>query len=184
MTLSTGSVTLKPLRQAGGSALKDLLDGIAALELLPGQEAFVGDPVAMIEQSLADPARHPFAICAGGPAAGPAAVVGMGVLHIGAATDAGWADPASAVLLRGFLIDHHHQGLGYGREATVAAVVLAGELSRELDLPAEGVVLGVNERNSAGYAAYTKAGFERRGTFLGGRPGPQHIMYRAFVNNR
>ena len=148
------------------------------LELAPGQDAFVGDPVGMVDASLADPSRHPFAIVAGTPEA----VVGMGVLHVDAATDTGWPERDSAVLLRGFLIDHRHQGLGYGRAATAAAVGLARELVRELGLPAAGVVLGVNERNAAGYVAYTNAGFEPRGTFHGGRSGPQHIMFRPFVN--
>ena len=106
----------------------------------------------------------------------------MGVLHVDAATDTGWPERDGAVLLRGFLIDRRHQGLGYGREATAAAVGLAQEVARELGLPATGVVLGVNERNLAGYAAYAKAGFEPRGTFHGGRSGPQHIMLHPFVN--
>ncbi|NVM98078.1 GNAT family N-acetyltransferase [Arthrobacter sp. SDTb3-6] len=104
----------------------------------------------------------------------------MGVLHVGAATAAGWVDDDSAISLRGFLVDHRHEGHGYGTKAALAAVGLARDIAAELGLPANGVVLGVNERNGAGRAAYLKSGFVDRGRYLGGRSGPQHIMFRPF----
>ncbi|MDO5751702.1 hypothetical protein [Arthrobacter sp.] len=54
----------------------------------------------------------------------------MGVLQLGAATEAGWPDADGAVLLRGFLIDKDLQEIGYGSQATMAAVELAEELVR------------------------------------------------------
>ena len=104
----------------------------------------------------------------------------MGVLQVGAAKDAGWPDADGAVLLRGFLIDKGCQGLGYGSGAAVAAVELAEALVRASGLSATGVVLSVNERNPVGLAAYVKAGFADRGQYLGGRAGPQRILYRGF----
>lgn len=182
MTNSSSTVVLLPLRQAPTSQLVELQTGIALLELAPGQDAFVGDPVQMVQCGLEDPGRHPFAIVPSGiaPDAQQASVIGMGILHVDAATDAGWPDADGAVLLRGFLVDHRHQGLGYGRAATLAAVELAKELVQELQLPAKGVVLGVNERNTVARSAYLKAGFVDHGRYLGSRSGAQHIMFKAF----
>lgn len=177
MTNSTRGVTLALLKAADDAKRERLLVGIAGLQLAPGQDAFVGDPAAMAAAALAGPGRHPFAILS---AAHDGEVVGMGVLHVGVATDTGWPDNDGTILLRGFLIDHRRQGLGYGTRATLAAVELAKELAQEF--PAGGVVLGVNERNAAGKAAYLKAGFTDRGQYLGGRSGPQRIIYRPFVN--
>lgn len=177
MLNSAATVTLVPLKSVPEGERGRLLAGIAELQLSPGQSAFVGDPVEMAEAGLADAQRHPFAITANGP---EAAVVGMGTLHAGAATDTGWQDDDGAILLCGFLVDHRAQGRGYGTAATLAAVELARELVARLQLPATGVVLGVNERNAAGQAAYLKAGFTDSGRYLGGRSGPQRIMHRPF----
>jgi GNAT superfamily N-acetyltransferase len=175
MTFSSGTVTLHPLKPAHGPAPEGLLAGVAGLELDPGQDAFVGEPTTLVAKAMADPQRHPFAIVADND------VVGFGTLHVNAATDTGWPDSHTAVLLRGFLVDRRRQGLGYGTAATLAAVDLAEALAAELGLPATGVVLGVNELNLAGQAAYTKAGFIDAGQFLGGRSGPQRIMFRPFT---
>lgn len=178
MTISsTSGVTLQALKPVPDGERGVLLAGIAGLQLGPGQEGFVGDPHAMAVHALRDPARHPFAITV--PGRDPR-IVGMGVLHVGAAPDAGWPSADGAILLRGFLVDHRAQGHGYGTAAAVAAVGLAQELVARLALPATGVVLGVNERNAAGQAAYRKAGFTDAGRFLGGRSGPQRIMHRSF----
>lgn len=177
MLNSAATVVLVPLKAVPEGERGRLLAGIAELQLAPGQSAFVGDPVEMAEAGLADAQRHPFAITANGS---EAAVVGMGTLHAGAATDTGWQDDDGAILLRGFLVDHRAQGRGYGTAATLAAVDLARELVARLELPATGVVLGVNERNVAGQAAYLKAGFADSGRYLGGRSGPQRIMHRLF----
>ncbi|AIX99743.1 hypothetical protein ART_0145 [Arthrobacter sp. PAMC 25486] len=176
MKIST-SVTLVPVEQASEPARSTLLAGISALELAPDQEGFVGEPWPMAEKALDDPRRHLFAIIVPGPVL---KVVGMGILHVGAATDTSWPDDDSAVLLRGFLIDRRAQGLGYGTEATMAAVELAHSLVAELQLPALGVVLSVDERNVAGQHAYRKAGFMDRGRHLGGRSGPRRILYSPF----
>ncbi|WP_449372516.1 GNAT family N-acetyltransferase [Arthrobacter psychrolactophilus] len=189
MTTSAPTLTLLPLKNLPEPKLDNLRGGIARLELAAGQDAFVGDPTEMVQLALNDPARHPFAIVVSAAADAAVAgsrhgsedrVVGMGVLHVGAATDTGWPDANAAVLLRGFLVDRREQGRGYGGAATRAAVELSKELVAELELPATGVVLGVNERNTAAHAAYLKAGFVDSGRYLGGRSGPQHIMHCPF----
>lgn len=178
MLNSAVTVALVPLKSVAEGERGRLLAGIAELQLAPGQSAFVGDPVEMANAGLADVQRHPFAITAGPEAA----VVGMGTLHAGAATDTGWQDDDGAILLRGFLVDHRAQGRGYGTAATLAAGDLARELVARRQLPATGVVLGVNERNIAGQLAYLKAGFVDSGRYLGGRSGPRRIMHRPFAD--
>lgn len=176
MTISA-SVSLLPITTVPEPVRSTLLAGISALELMPGQEEFSGEPRPLMAKALTDPQRHLFAITA--PGVVPK-VVGMGVLHVGAATDAGWFDDDSAILLRGFVVDRREQGLGYGRAAAMAAFELAHGMATELALPALGLVLGVNDGNVAGLHAYARAGFGDRGQYLGGRSGPQRVMYRPF----
>ncbi|POH58246.1 GNAT family N-acetyltransferase [Arthrobacter glacialis] len=177
MTNSSPTVVLVALKFAPEAQRDALRNGIARLELALGQEVFVGNPLQMTQVALDDPARHPFAVVSTGM---DVRVIGMGILHVGAATDAGWPDAQGAVLLRGFLVDHRQQGQGYGSAATMAAVELARELTSALQLPAKGVVLGVSVDNRVAHDAYLRAGFAVKGRFLGGRSGPQHIMYSPF----
>lgn len=163
-------------------ALKDLDDDaraiklgeLAGVELGPGQDRFVGEPLRMALVGLAEPSRYPYVLDTGGEA------IGAATLQSGAARAAGWADDDSAWLLRGFAVDHRQQGNGYGTAAAVAAVREAARLTAALEGTQRGVVLSVNEANPAGQAAYRRAGFEDRGQYLGGNAGPQRIMYRAF----
>ena len=175
-------VSVVPLKFLDGPVLERLATEVSGLLLAPGQAAFVGEPAEMLATALADSARHPFAILASPSGSHADKVVGMGVLHVGVAAEAGWQDADDAVLLRGFLIDRSCQGLGYGAGATLAAVNQAADLVRRFGLPATGVVLSVNERNLAGRAAYLKAGFMDRGQYLGGRSGPQRTLHLPFVN--
>jgi GNAT superfamily N-acetyltransferase len=171
-------VRLQLLKEMTDAGLDRALSGIAALGLLPEQLDYVGQPLSMAAASLADPTREPFTVVNDG------AIVGMGTLQLDAARLAGWKDNSSAVLLRGFLIGVEHQGQGYGRLAAAACVPLAARLAAAAARPgrtaARGVVLSVNERNSYGISAYSKAGFVDRGRFQGGSAGPQRIMYRPF----
>lgn len=174
MAAAARGVQLLDIRELGPGALERELERIGRLELAPGQDVYVGDAAEMTTRGLETAGRHPFSIVAGQE------TVGVGTLHVGAATDAGWPDDDGAVLLRGFLIDRGHQGLGYGSMAARCAVALAAGLARRLDVPAAGVVLGVNELNLAGIKAYERAGYADRGRFLGGRSGPQRIMFAPF----
>lgn len=169
-------IDLTLVRGASVAEARRLLAGIAALELAPGQDEFVGEPQYLSALAMAHADRHLFVV----ESAAGTGVVGMGVLHFGGAADVGQNDVLSAVLLRGFLIDHRHQGLGYGSKATAAAFELARALAAELQPTATGLVLGVNESNAAGFAAYRKAGFADVGVYRGGRTGPQRVMRRQF----
>jgi GNAT superfamily N-acetyltransferase len=135
----------------------------------------VGDPLRMVLTGLAEDARRPYVIEAGGDA------VGVLTLQRGAASLAGWPDDSSAWLLRGFLIDRRRQGRGLGPLAAAAAVETAAKVTAREAGGEAGVVLSVNESNAAGLSAYRNAGFVDHGHYLGGSSGPQRTMYRSFT---
>lgn len=168
------SVWLIPLKLLDDDARAIHLGAVAEMAVRPGQRDFVGDPLRMMLISLEEESRHPYVIEAGGEA------VGVLTLQSGAALLAGWKDNDSAWLLRGFLIDSKRQGQGLGTLAASAAAEEAYKLTVRLGGGQAGVVLSVNERNPAGRAAYSKAGFVDSGRYLGGNSGPQRIMYREF----
>ena len=167
-------VWLIALRDLDDDAQAIQLNAVAQLQLQPGQERFVGDPLRMALAGLAEESRRPYVIEAGG------AAVGVLTLQTGAARLAGWPDDHSAWLLRGFLIDRRQQGKGLGTLGAAAAVVTAGKLERRHPTGAAGVVLSVNEANPAGLSAYGRAGFVDRGQYTGGTAGPQRTMFRGF----
>ncbi|MBT2532810.1 GNAT family N-acetyltransferase [Arthrobacter sp. ISL-48] len=169
------SVWLIPLDDLDPDACAIQLGAVAALELAPGQDDFVGDPLRMALVGLAEQARRPYVIEAGGEA------VGVLTLQSGAARLAGWPDDESAWLLRGFLIDRRQQGKGLGPLAAAAAVDAAAKLTARHAGGEAGVVLSVNERNPAGLSAYRRAGFADYGAYLGGSSGPQRTMFRSFL---
>jgi GNAT superfamily N-acetyltransferase len=167
-------------------SLKDLdddaraiqLGAVAELELGPGQEQFVGDPLRMAMAGLAEESRRPYVIESLGHA------VGVLTLQAGAARLAGWPDDDSAWLLRGFLIDRRQQGKGFGPLSAAAAVAAAERLSVRRGTGEAGVVLSVYEANPAGLSAYLQAGFEDRGQYSGSPAGPQRTMFRSFARSK
>lgn len=169
------SVWLIPLDDLDPDARAIQLGAIAGLELAPGQRDFVGDPLRMALVGLEEQTRRPYVIEAAGEA------VGVLTLQRGAARLAGWPDDDSAWLLRGFLIDRRQQGRGLGPLAAAAAVEAAAKLTARQGSGEAGVVLSVNERNTAGLSAYVSAGFVDHGRYLGGDSGPQRTMYRSFT---
>ena len=169
-----GWVWLIPLGELDPDARAIQLGAVAGLELQPGQERFVGDPLRMALAGLEEESRHPYVVEALG------AAVGVLTLQLGAAGLAGWPDDHSAWLLRGFLIDRRHQGQGWGTLAAVAAVDAARRLTARHQSGEAGVVLSVNEANLAGLAAYRRAGFTDAGQYLGGSAGPQRTMFHSF----
>lgn len=168
------TVWLIPVKDLDSDARAIQLGAVAELELAPEQLDFVGDPLRMMMAALEDGTRYPHVIESGG------AAVGVLTLQQGAATLAGWADDDSVWLLRGFLIDRRRQGRGLGTAAAVSAVKAARNLTRRSGSGESGVVLSVNVRNPAGQAAYLRAGFSDVGEYLGGRAGPQRVMYYEF----
>lgn len=169
-----GSVWLIALNDLEPDALAIQLGEVAGMELAPGQDTFVGDPLRMVLAGLAEDSRFPYVIEAAGYP------VGVLTLQAGAARLAGWPDDDSAWLLRGFLIDRRHQGKGLGPLAATSAVEAAAKLTASRGTEEAGVVLSVNEGNPAGLSAYRKCGFVDRGQYLGGGSGPQRTMYRSF----
>ncbi|WP_165976992.1 GNAT family N-acetyltransferase [Arthrobacter nitrophenolicus] len=167
-------VWLIPLRDLDADARAIQLNEVAQLQLSPGQERFVGDPLRMALAGLAEESRYPCVIESDGRAAG------VLTLQRGAARLAGWPDDDSAWLLRGFLVDRRLQGRGIGRHAAVAAVGAAARLTARRRTGESGVVLSVNEANPAGLAAYRVAGFTDHGRYDGGPSGPQRTMFRRF----
>lgn len=172
------TVWLIPLKDLDSDARDIQLGAVAELELAPGQLEFVGEPLRMVMAALEDRTRYPHVIESGG------AAVGVLTLQQGAATLAGWEDDDSAWLLRGFLIDRRRQGEGLGTSAAVAAVKAARNMNRRSGGGERGLVLSVNSRNPAGMAAYLRAGFTDVGEYLGGRAGPQRVMYQPFQGER
>ncbi|WP_104045326.1 GNAT family N-acetyltransferase [Arthrobacter sp. ZGTC412] len=168
------SVWLISLRDLDDDACAMQLGAVAELELGPGQEQYVGDPLRMALAGLAEDSRRPYVIESLGRA------VGVLTLQAGAARLAGWPDDDSAWLLRGFLIDRRQQGKGFGPLGAAAAVAAAEKLSLRHGTGETGVVLSVNEANPAGLSAYRRAGFEDRGQYTGSPAGPQRIMFRGF----
>lgn len=168
------SVWLISLRDLDDDARAVQLGAVAELELAPGQQQFVGDPLRMVLTGLAEESRRPYVIESAGRA------VGVLTLQAGAARLAGWPDDHSAWLLRGFLIDRREQGRGLGPLAAAAAVAAARRLSARHQTREAGVVLSVNEANPAGLSAYRRAGFVDRGQYTGGEAGPQRIMFHSF----
>jgi GNAT superfamily N-acetyltransferase len=167
-------VWLIPLRDLDDDARAIQLGAVADLELGPGQEQFVGDPLRMALTGLAEASRRPYVIESLGRA------VGVLTLQAGAARLAGWPDDDSAWLLRGFLIDRRQQGKGLGPLGAAAAVAAAEKLSVRHGTAETGVVLSVHEANPAGLSAYRRAGFEDCGQYSGGAAGPERIMFRSF----
>ncbi len=170
-----GDVWLIPLKMLDDDAQAIQLGAVAELAVEAGQRDFVGDPLRMMLISLEEESRFPYVIESGGVA------VGVLTLQSAAATLAGWPDDESMWLLRGFLIDSKSQGRGLGTLAARAASEEARKLTSRLGGGQAGVVLSVNERNPAGLAAYTKAGFVDTGRYLGGSAGPQRTMHKAFA---
>ncbi len=168
------SLWLIDLRELDGDAIAIKLGDVAGMNLAPGQERFVGEPLKMLLLALEDPTRHPFVMEADGV---PAGVL---TLQRSAACAAGWDLDDTAWLLRGFLVDRNFQGRGIGKLAAVAAWEQARKRSAALGGQEQGVVLSVNNHNLAARAVYGRAGFVDSGPYLGGNAGPQRIMYRTF----
>jgi GNAT superfamily N-acetyltransferase len=141
----------------------------AALEVAPGQEAYVGSPKFNIPNTLADPRSEGMLVYDGD------LLVGCYRMDFSPNAITGQRYAAASVGLRAFLIDRRHQGRGLGARAALA---MCGDLqSRHPDRRV--LLLAVHCRNRAAIATYRHAGFIDTGRCLaGGRAGPQHLMLR------
>lgn len=173
MSLATvRAVTSAPVvrLQVVGDRDDDLPLALLALRPYPEQEQFSASADRTLPEAMANPARTPFAVLAGGEP------VGFGVLDREGYLDELVDAPERAVLLRAFYVGARHQGRGYGTAAAAQVPQLAGELFADAEL----VVLTVNERNPAAVAAYSRAGFRDTGArYLGGDAGPQRVLVAA-----
>ena len=143
---------------------------VRALQVAPGQRDYVGDAAFNLEQALADPSSEAMAILVDDR------VIGFYRLDFAPNAVAGRSFGAPSVGLRAFMLDAAQQGRGYG---TRAALALCDDLQRRHP-QRRLLVLMVNCRNRAAFAAYRKAGFVDTGELhRGGRAGPQHLMLRG-----
>ena len=146
-----------------------LADAVRALQVKPGQAAYVGDPAFNLENTQLDPLSEAMAVLADDT------VVGFYRLDFAPNTIIGRPFGVPVVGLRAFVIDARVQGRGLGARAAVAMCedVRRRHPQRRL------LLLAVHCQNHAGIAAYRKAGFVGTGELLaGGRAGPQQLMLR------
>jgi GNAT superfamily N-acetyltransferase len=144
-----------------------LADAVRALQVKPGQDAYVGDPAFNLANTQLDPLSEAMAVLADD------AVVGFYRLDFAPNTIIGRPFGVPVVGLRAFVIDARVQGQGFGARAAVAMCedVRRRHPQRRL------MLLAVHCRNHAGIAAYRRAGFVATGELLaGGRAGPQQLM--------
>jgi RimJ/RimL family protein N-acetyltransferase len=142
-------------------------DAVRALQVKPGQAAYVGDPAFNLANTQLDPLSEAMAVLADDR------VVGFYRLDFAPNTIIGRPYGVPVVGLRAFLIDARAQGRGLGTRAAVAMCedVRRRHPQRRL------LLLAVHCRNQAGIAAYRRAGFVGTGELLaGGRAGPQQLM--------
>jgi RimJ/RimL family protein N-acetyltransferase len=81
-------------------------------------------------------------------------------------------DPGT-IGVRGFFVDHRHQGRGLGTALLLALPAFV----RDVHPAARRIALTVNVRNEAARRAYLRAGFRDTGRlYHGGALGPQHVL--------
>ncbi|HEY5783017.1 MAG TPA: GNAT family N-acetyltransferase [Lysobacter sp.] len=140
---------------------------VQALRVADDQYCYVGDTAFNVDDSLRDPMSEAMAVFAA------KTVVGFYRLDFSPGSVAAHELPEPGVGLRAFVIDHAHQGRGYGAAALVAAFADLRKRHPQRRL----LALTVNCANHAAIALYLKAGFVDTGEiYLGGSSGPQHFM--------
>lgn len=140
---------------------------VRALDVAPDQRRFVGDTAFNLGDTLRDLMSEAMAVLADDT------VVGFYRLDFTPRAVLGRDHAEPTVGLRAFMIDHRHQGHGYGALAIAACI-------DDLRLRYPGrrnLVLTVNHANPVAIRAYLRAGFDDTGElFQGGSAGPQHVM--------
>jgi RimJ/RimL family protein N-acetyltransferase len=144
-----------------------VVHAVHALRVADDQYRFVGDTAFNVDDSLRDPMSEAMAVFA------DKAVVGFYRLDFSPGSVAARELPEPGVGLRAFVIDHAHQGRGYGAAALAAACADLRQRHPQRRL----LALTVNCANHAAIALYLRAGFVDTGEiYLGGSSGPQHFM--------
>ena len=140
---------------------------VHALRVADDQYRYVGDTAFNVDDTLRDPMSEAMAVFA------DEAVVGFYRLDVSPGAVAARELPEPSVGLRAFVIDHGHQGRGYGAGALIAACADLRHRHPQRRL----LALTVNCANHAAIALYLKAGFVDTGEiYQGGSSGPQHFM--------
>ncbi len=166
MSAVTARVRVEPIVDPDSAAASQ----VRALRVSPEQYRYIGDPAFNLSDTLRDPKSEALAVLADG------IVVGFYRLDFAPNAVVGRSLGAPSVGLRAFLIDHRHQGRGYGTGAMTAC---CDDLRRRHADRAL-LVLTVNCINAPAIAAYRKAGFIDTGElFRGGSAGPQHMMLHS-----
>jgi RimJ/RimL family protein N-acetyltransferase len=146
------------------------IDAVRRLQLGEGQSQYVGDPAFNLDNAQLDPLSEAMAVFAGDR------VIGFYRLDFAPNAICGRGFEMPSVGVRAFLIDAREQGRGYGSRAAMAMCADMRRRHPQRRL----MVLAVHCVNTAGIAAYRKAGFIDTGELLGGgRAGPQHLMLRS-----
>ncbi|MEO6137134.1 MAG: GNAT family N-acetyltransferase [Luteimonas sp.] len=149
------------------------IDAVRRLQVGEGQSLYVGDPAFNLDNAQLDPLSEAMAVFAGDR------VIGFYRLDFAPNTICGRAFEMPSVGVRAFLIDAREQGHGYG---SLAALAMCADVRRRHP-QRRLLLLAVHCVNTAGIAAYRKAGFIDTGELLGGgRAGPQHLMLRNLDN--
>ena len=166
MSAVTARVRVEPIVDPDSPAAHS----VRALRVAPDQYRYVGDTAFNLGDTLRDPMSEAMSVIADD------VVVGFYRLDFAPNAVVGRSLGAPSVGLRAFVIDHRHQGRGYGRMAMEAC----REDLRRRHPDRELLVLTVNCINAPAIAAYRKAGFTDTGElFHGGSAGPQHVMLQS-----
>ena len=138
------TVTLRPIT-------RDNLWAVVGLKLHPDQEAFVEDNVASIAEAYVEPTFVPLAVYA------DEALVGFAMYGQHPTTGAWW-------VIR-LMIDHAHQGKGYGRAAMEAMIAMMTER-----VGCEAIVTSFVPANAVAAGLYASLGFLPTGEIEDGEP--------------
>ena len=156
--IETETVSLATYQEEHGEVL-------ATFHLPEDQTVYSALPEQSLRYCHEDPDRHPIVVLV------DEVPVGFFVLHIGEQMKS-FTEDERAILLRGFLIDHNHQGKKYGKKAMEILPGFAKYLFPDKDC----IVLAVNVKNVAAKALYSNSGFQDTGLKKEGRSGWMHIM--------
>lgn len=142
---------------------------LATFSLPDAQKTFSALPELSLRYCREDSDRFPIVVLV------DKVPVGFFVLHIGENIRE-YTDNKDSILLRGFLIDHNHQGKKYGKKTMEVLPEFAAQLFPGKDR----IVLAVNVKNVAAKALYLNSGFQYTGVKVKGMSGWMHIMEYKF----
>lgn len=138
---------------------------IEGYTLTEEQLEFTGTPKEAVTLALTDPDRHPVLCLING------GLITFFVLHKNKGIQR-YTDNETAILIRAFSTDFHHQGKGYAKQALQ---LLPNFVRKEFPEVTE-IVLAVNRQNVPAQGLYQKCGYADTGVRVIGRKGEQFVM--------